>query len=143
MMKDPEPQSAQATHLPSITRRRHPALSPETRTLAYYRYCSWAGDSTTTVLVVPPAFLPPEPEVPPGTGDAEAEGAAPEGSSACGADAQVPDATGSDAWASGVADAEAGVDAEGDADAEADAEGGADEEAGTYAPPASSTDGMP
>ena len=32
-MKDPtEPQPSQATPLPSISRRRHPALSPETRT---------------------------------------------------------------------------------------------------------------
>jgi hypothetical protein len=36
MMKDTEPQSAQANPLPSITRRTHPALSPETCMLADY-----------------------------------------------------------------------------------------------------------
>ena len=36
MMKNPEPQSAQANPLPSITRRTHPALSPETCMLANY-----------------------------------------------------------------------------------------------------------
>jgi hypothetical protein len=35
-MKDTEPQSAQANPLPSITRRTHPALSPETCMLADY-----------------------------------------------------------------------------------------------------------
>ena len=111
-----------------------------------YRYCSWAADSTTTVFVVP-AFWPPKPEESPGAGDAEAEGAAPEGPGACGADAQGPEATGSEVWASGVADVDAGEEAEGEADAGADvdAEGEADAErvakAGTYRPPASSTAG--
>jgi hypothetical protein len=37
MMKDPtEPQLLQATPLPSISRRRHPTLSPETYMLADY-----------------------------------------------------------------------------------------------------------
>jgi hypothetical protein len=36
MMKDPEPQFSQANSLPTITRRRHPALSPETCTPADY-----------------------------------------------------------------------------------------------------------
>jgi hypothetical protein len=111
-----------------------------------YLYCPWAADSTAPVLVVP-ASWPPEPEGPSGAGDAEAEGAAPEGPGACGADAQGPDAAGSEARACGDALADAGADAEGEADAGADAEAEADseegaEEEGTYAPPASSTDGM-
>jgi hypothetical protein len=36
MMKDPEPQSLQAAPLPSISRRRHHARSPETYMLADY-----------------------------------------------------------------------------------------------------------
>src|SRR5215210_7107990 len=99
--------------------------------------------------LVVPASLPPEPEGPPGAGDAEAEGAAPEGPGACGADAQGPDAAGSDVRACGAAEADAGADEEGEADggadaeAEADPEEGAEEEAGTYPPPARSTAGMP
>ena len=100
-----------------------------------YRYCPWAADSTAPVLVVP-ASWPPEPEEPPGAGDAEAEGADPLVPDACGLDAQGPDATVPDAGA----DTEAGSS---DADADAVAEADTDVEAGTYPPPARSTDGMP
>jgi hypothetical protein len=99
----------------------------------YYLYCPWAADSTAPVLVVP-ASWPPEPEEPPGAGD-EAEGA----------DPQVSDGTAPDVWVSGDAgDADAETDAGArDAGAEADAEADTDEEAGTFGPPARSTDGVP
>ena len=108
-MKDTGPRLSQANPLPSITRRTHPALSPETRTSSYYRYCPWAADSTVPVLFVP-ASRPPEPEKPPGAGD-DAEGVAPLVSEAHGLDAQGPDATVCDVGGSGDADAEADADA--------------------------------
>ena len=74
MMKDPEPQLLQATPLPSISRRRHHARSPETYTLAYYWYCSCSADSPAPGFIVPAAW-PPEPEEPSGVG-AEEKGAA-------------------------------------------------------------------
>jgi hypothetical protein len=94
-----------------------------------YLYCPWAADSTAPVLVVP-ASWPPEPEEPPGAGD-ETEGA----------DPLVPDA-GGPGDADAGADTEAGS-ADADADADAVAEADTDGEAGTYPPPARSTDGMP
>ena len=99
-------------------------------------------------MLVVPASWPPEPEEPPGAGD-EAEGADPLVPPACGLDAQGPDATVPDVGGPGDADtgadAEAGsadADADAEAEAEAEAEADTDEEAGTYPPPASSTDGM-
>ena len=112
MMKDPEPQLLQETPLPSITRRRHPARSPETYMLAdYCWYCSCAADSPPAGFIVP-APLPPESVEPSGAWE-EAEGFVTRGPDACG---------------SGAADAEADTEA-GDAVAGADA--GADAEAGT------------
>jgi hypothetical protein len=77
------------------------------------------------------------------------EGADPRDPDACGFDAQGPDATVSDVGGPGDADAGADVeagsadaDADAEAEAEAEAEADTDEEAGTYPPPASSTDGM-
>jgi hypothetical protein len=75
MMKVPEPHSLQATPLPSITRRRHHARSPETYMLAYYLYCSCPADSPAPGFVVP-APWPPEPEEPSGAWDEEKGAAA-------------------------------------------------------------------
>jgi hypothetical protein len=75
MMKDPELHSLQATPLPSISRRRHHARSPETYMLGDYWYCSCAADSPPPGFIVP-APWPPEPEEPSGAWDEEKGAAA-------------------------------------------------------------------
>jgi hypothetical protein len=74
MMKDPEPQLSQATPLPTISRPKHHARSPETYMAADYRYCSCAADPPPPGFPAP-APWPPEAGEPPSTG-AEKEGAA-------------------------------------------------------------------
>src|SRR5215218_101718 len=107
MIMDPQQaHSLQQTPLPSITRRRYHARSPETYALADYWYCSCAADSPAPGFIVP-APWPPEPEEPSGAWE-EAEGSATQGPEACG---------------SGAEDAEADTDA-GGVDAGADAEAG-------------------
>src|SRR5215217_1212187 len=126
MIMDPQQaHSLQQTPLPSITRRRYHARSPETYALADYWYCSCAADSPAPGFILP-APWPPEPEEPSGAGE-EAEGSATQGPDACGsctADAEADtDAGGADA----------GADAGADTDA-AGADAGADAEAGTSGP---------
>src|SRR5215208_6133209 len=107
MIMDPQQaHSLQQTPLPSITRRRYHARSPETYALADYWYCSCAADSPAPGFIVPAPWSP-EPEGPSGAGE-EAEGSATQGPDACG---------------SCTADAEADTDAGGE-DVGADAEVG-------------------
>jgi hypothetical protein len=75
MMKNPELHSLQATPLPSISRRRHHARSPETYMRADYWYCSCAADSPPPGFIVP-APWPPEPAEPSGAWDEEKGAAA-------------------------------------------------------------------
>jgi hypothetical protein len=78
MIKDPEQaHSLQQTSLPSITRRRHQACSPEMYMLADYWYCSCAADSPAPGFIVPAPWSP-EPEEPSGAWE-EAEGSAAQG----------------------------------------------------------------
>src|SRR5215211_2579298 len=101
MIMDPQQaHSLQQTPLPSITRRRHHARSPETYTLADYWYCSCAADSPALGFIVP-APWPPVPEEPSGAAE-ETLGSPTQGSAAADAEADT------DAGGAG-ADAEAGT----------------------------------
>jgi hypothetical protein len=146
MMKDSEPQSAQANPLSSITRRTHPTLSPETYRLADYLYCCCAEEPASPVFPAP-ASSAPEPEESPATGPEEKGVARSSGSDTWGSDAWGSEAEGAEAGTDvAAADAEAGMgteEADAEAGADADAVPAAATEAGMGAPPPRTAEGFP